>query len=186
MADETVRQESKLVTERLLSLQEYRNSKSVSVYMSMDGEINTRDLIRNIFETNKACYVPCFTGSATMTMVKLKSWEDFLSLPVNKWNIPEPAADEVREDALDEQGLDLIIVPGVGFDAEMNRIGHGRGYYDRYIQQCSEWADSKQRAPPKTVALALREQMVEVGRIPIEPTDRKPDVLLTPDDEIRL
>jgi 5-formyltetrahydrofolate cyclo-ligase len=94
----------------------------------MDGEINTRDLIRNIFETNKACYVPCFTGSATMTMVKLKSWEDFLSLPVNKWNIPEPAADEVREDALDEQGLDLIIVPGVGFDAEMNRIGHGRGY----------------------------------------------------------
>lgn len=59
-------------------------------------------------------------------------------------------------------------------------------YYDRYIQQCSEWADDKQRAPPQTVALALREQMVEVGRIPIEPTDRKPDVLLTPDDEIRL
>lgn len=63
-----------------------------------------------------------------MTMVKLNSWEDFLSLPVNKWNIPEPPADQVREDALDKQGLDLIIVPGVGFDVEGNRIGHGRGY----------------------------------------------------------
>ncbi|KAH8556252.1 5,10-methenyltetrahydrofolate synthetase-like protein [Umbelopsis sp. PMI_123] len=182
---DVAQQESKLVTEKLLNLQEYRNSKNVSVYISMDGEINTRDVIRNIFDANKSCYVPRFMGSATMTMVKLNSWEDFLSLPVNKWNIPEPPADEVREDALEKHGLDLIIVPGVGFDIEGNRIGHGRGYYDRYMQQCQEWAAKNNRQPPKTVALALRDQIVDIRRIPLEPTDRKPDVLLTPDDVIR-
>ncbi|KAI9286885.1 hypothetical protein BC943DRAFT_275286 [Umbelopsis sp. AD052] len=185
VTSEVARKESNIVTEKLLGSHEYRNSKSVSVYISMDGEINTREVIRNIFDTQKACYVPRFMGSATMTMVKLNSWEDFLSLPVNKWNIPEPPADQVREDALDKQGLDLIIVPGVGFDVAGNRIGHGRGYYDRYMQQCEEWAAKNSRQPPKTVALALREQMVDVGRIPLEPTDRKPDVILTPDEEIR-
>ncbi|CAM0138402.1 hypothetical protein VKS41_002953 [Umbelopsis sp. WA50703] len=185
LSKETADQESKQVTEKLLNLREYRNSQSVSVYISMDGEIDTGEIIRNIFETNKACYVPRFTGSATMTMVKLKSWDDYLNLPLNKWNIPEPLADEVREDALDKQGLDLIIAPGVGFDVERNRIGHGRGYYDRYMTKCSEWAAQNNRLPPKTVALALKEQMVEVGRIPLEPTDRKPDVLLTPDQERR-
>jgi 5-formyltetrahydrofolate cyclo-ligase len=53
------------------------------------------------------------------------------------------------------------------------------------MTKCSEWAAQNNRLPPKTVALALKEQMVEVGRIPLEPTDRKPDVLLTPDQERR-
>lgn len=53
------------------------------------------------------------------------------------------------------------------------------------MTKCAEWAAQNNRLPPKTIALALSEQMVEVGRIPLEPTDRKPDVLLTPSEEIR-
>jgi hypothetical protein len=45
---------AKIVTEKLLGSHEYRNSKSVSVYISMDGEINTREVIRNIFDTRKS------------------------------------------------------------------------------------------------------------------------------------
>ncbi|KAJ2963413.1 hypothetical protein NQZ79_g1573 [Umbelopsis isabellina] len=179
---EIASQDSKQVTEKLLSLREYGNSQS---YCNIYRSNKQRTDFTHTLSVDKACYVPRFTGSTTMTMVKLTSWDDYLNLPMNKWNIPEPHADEVREDALDKQGLDLIIVPGVGFDVERNRIGHGRGYYDRYITKCAEWAAQNNRLPPKTVALALNEQMVEVGRIPLEPTDRKPDVLLTPSEELR-
>lgn len=42
--------------------------------------------------------------------------------------------------ALDDEGLDLIVVPGVGFDRDMNRIGHGKGYYDSFIRRCYDHA----------------------------------------------
>lgn len=77
--------------------------------------------------------MPRWTKDA-MEMVKIKSWDEYLALPVNKWNIPEPPHDQVMENgnddregedagwsiadtfiydlAFDKDGLDLIIVPG--------------------------------------------------------------------------
>lgn len=50
--------------------------------------------------------------------------------------------------ALNDQRLDLIVVPGVAFDKKMNRIGHGKGYYDRFIQQCHDHAKQIGKEPP--------------------------------------
>jgi len=50
--------------------------------------------------------------------------------------------------ASQSDGLDLIVVPGVAFDREMNRIGHGKGYYDHFFQRCFEYAKQKERPPP--------------------------------------
>ncbi|CEP13330.1 hypothetical protein [Parasitella parasitica] len=111
--------------------------------------------------------------------------EDFRSLPMNKWNIPEPPLDQPRADAIDDNygnGLDLILVPGVAFDKAKNRIGHGKGYYDRYIKKCNIWADEHGIDRPKTIALSLNEQILEVGAIPLEETDEKLDFILTPSD----
>ncbi|KAI9312432.1 5-formyltetrahydrofolate cyclo-ligase [Dichotomocladium elegans] len=74
----------------------------------------------------KNCYVPRWTADA-MEMVKIASWEEYLSLPVNRWNIPEPPHDRHMENAFDAEGLDLVIMPAMGFDEERNRIGHGKG-----------------------------------------------------------
>ncbi|CAO3590199.1 unnamed protein product [Absidia cylindrospora] len=120
-----------------------------------------------------------------MDMVKITSWEDYLSLPINKWDIPEPPLDEVRENALDANGLDLILVPGVAFDNAKNRIGHGKGYYDRYLLNYQEWAIKNNKPMVKTVALALQEQIVDVGTIPLENTDQQLDYILTPHNKIQ-
>ncbi|RUS19096.1 hypothetical protein BC937DRAFT_87996 [Endogone sp. FLAS-F59071] len=151
--------------------------------------------------SDKACYVPRW-GKDEMEMVRLESWEDYLSLPVNRWNIPEPSHDQVRDNALDNGGLDLIIMPGLAFDITRNRLGHGKGYYDRYLTKCNEWARATGRLRPRTaawliddklcgwplpfhftaistVALALEAQMLEADQIPTDETDHKPDLIIT-------
>ncbi|ORY91901.1 hypothetical protein BCR43DRAFT_478955 [Syncephalastrum racemosum] len=178
----TLASESETVVQHLLDSDVYKKSRNISVYISMpSSEINTRSIIHDILHSSdKACYVPRWTADA-MEMVRIKSWQDYLDLPINKWNIPEPPHDTPMENAFDHEGLDLILVPAMGFDENRNRIGHGKGYYDKYIESCRVWAKERQCQPPKTVGLALREQLLKGGNIPTEPTDQKLDCIITPD-----
>jgi len=178
LSADVVERETKAVTEKLFQLREYQASQNVCTYISMSGEIVTRAIIQDLFQKNKTCYVPRW-GKDEMEMVRLESWEDYLLLPVNRWNIPEPAHDQARDNALDNDGLDLIIMPGLAFDTTGNRLGHGKGYYDRYLTKCNEWARATGCPRPRTVALALEAQMLEAGQIPADETDHKPDLIIT-------
>ncbi len=68
-----------------------------------------------------------------MEMVRVRSLQDYQSLPINSWGIPEPLSGDNRETAHNYGGLDLIIMPGLVFDRQRTRLGYGKGYYDRYI-----------------------------------------------------
>lgn len=72
-------------------------------------------------------------------------------------------------------GLDLVIVPGVGFTTSRDRLGHGGGYYDSFLSSLSKI----QTKPVSTVALAFKEQIVP--HIPVDSYDMKVDVVLYPD-----
>ncbi|KAI8979842.1 5-formyltetrahydrofolate cyclo-ligase [Mycotypha africana] len=176
--------QSDLVFQKLKQMKEFQSSKNISVYISMPTcEILTNKIIHDILASDKNCFIPRCTKT-TMDMVKISSMDDFNSLPTNKWNIPEPPLDEPRENALDMEkgsGLDLILMPGVAFDKEKNRIGHGKGYYDRFIKECAKWSKEHGAPRAKTVALSLNEQIVDSGVIPTEETDEKLDYILTPE-----
>lgn len=60
-------------------------------------------------------------------------------------------------------GLDLIIAPGVAFTEKGERLGHGRGYYDRFLAKLAK----AQTEPATVVALALKEQIVD--NVPVDP-----------------
>lgn len=70
-------------------------------------------------------------------------------------------------------GLDLVVVPGVAFTVNGIRLGHGKGYYDRFLQALMQLPN---QSPPKTIALAFHQQIVK--SIPTSQFDIKIDRVL--------
>jgi len=64
-----------------------------------------------------------------MQMLSVASLDEIGGFPRSKWGIPEPPDDVGRDNALCACDLDLVILPGVAFDINCNRLGHGGGYY---------------------------------------------------------
>ncbi|XP_056632823.1 5-formyltetrahydrofolate cyclo-ligase isoform X2 [Diorhabda sublineata] len=162
--------QSKIVREKLFQLDAFKNSKNVSIFLSMNSEIDTEPIVRKIFDSNKRCFVPRY-NKKIMEMVELYSMEDWSTLPVTKWNIKQPSFEDGRINALDT-GLDLIILPGVAFTREGDRLGHGGGYYDKFLDVICK----KQPIPPILIALAFEEQVLD--SLPTEKNDYKVDKVL--------
>lgn len=78
--------------------------------------------------------------------------------------------------AFSHGGLDLIIVPGVAFDKNNGRIGHGKGYYDRFFDEVKEFSLLNDKKMPKLIAVAFNEQIVD--EVPMSGTDHKVDFVL--------
>jgi 5-formyltetrahydrofolate cyclo-ligase len=93
--------------------------------------------------------------------------------------IPEPDIRENRRATIKD--IDLVVIPGTGFDIKGNRLGYGGGYYDRLLSY-----ESKQLAEVEhitTIALAFEEQIGD--EIPAEPHDIQVDMIITDKQLIR-
>ncbi|XP_011262551.1 5-formyltetrahydrofolate cyclo-ligase [Camponotus floridanus] len=159
------------VLKKLCALKQYQDSKRISIYLSTKDELDTLPILKHIFDTGKEAFVPQYAGK-TMDMVKLNSLEDYETLPLTKWNIKQPSLTECRENALETGGLDLIILPGVAFTMNGKRLGHGMGYYDKYLKICFQ----KQTTRPYLIAVGFREQIQE--DIPTNEDDMLVDIVL--------
>ena len=166
--------ESARVATKLFAIKEFQQSNRISLYMSMPNEVDTFGIMGKIFELNKKCFIPHYIGPI-MKMVELTSMADYESLPLTSWNIKQPADNDDRADALETGGLDLIVVPGLGFTSEGARLGRGKGYYDSYITKSIKLG----LKAPITVALAFSIQMCE--SVPISDHDMIIDHVLYAD-----
>uniref|UniRef100_A0A3Q3BUA5 5-formyltetrahydrofolate cyclo-ligase n=1 Tax=Haplochromis burtoni TaxID=8153 RepID=A0A3Q3BUA5_HAPBU len=116
--------------------------------------------------------------SSHMDMLKVNSLQDIETLPLTSWNIRQPAKDDnSREEALASGGLDLILMPGLGFDRARNRLGRGKGFYDNYLERCKKHPKGK----PYTIALAFKEQLCE--KVPVDNHDVPIDEVLYEDEK---
>lgn len=163
-------EQSSAVAKALFKHPKYQSSKRISVYLSMTNEIQTPMILKHALDSNKAVYIPKYVGN-NMEMVKIASMDDYESLPETAWKIKQPCdEDNTRETAIASGGLDLIIVPGVGFTNGGDRLGHGKGYYDNYITKVSNIYK------PYLIGLAFDVQMCE--SIPLSDHDEKLDEVL--------
>uniref|UniRef100_A0A0G4HSL4 5-formyltetrahydrofolate cyclo-ligase n=1 Tax=Chromera velia CCMP2878 TaxID=1169474 RepID=A0A0G4HSL4_9ALVE len=160
--------------------------KGVSVFLSMpSGELNSWPIF-DFFCSNKAhkVFVPKVVGRKPqdMVMVPVSSLSEVLEFPKNKWGISEPPDDllETRRDGTYSGEIDMVVCPGVAFDAEGNRCGHGKGYYDCFLERVSESNEKMGKRRPVTLALSLQEQLVEEAVIPVDSFDVPMDLVVTP------
>ncbi|XP_040824836.1 5-formyltetrahydrofolate cyclo-ligase isoform X1 [Ochotona curzoniae] len=178
-SEERLRQ-SRLLTQKVLAHSQYQQSKRISIFLSMPDEIETEEIIKDIFRQGKTCFIPRYRFQSNhMDMVKLESLEEISLLPKTSWNIHQPSESDAREEALSTGGLDLIFMPGLGFDRHGHRLGRGKGYYDTYLQRCLQ-----QGGKPYTIALAFREQICP--QVPVDNSDVSVDEVLYEDSAASL
>lgn len=106
----------------VLLLQPYQD---IALYVSMDEEVDTHRLIRHLLKHGKRVYSSRF-DQKDLTFYPITSFDD---LQPETWGILQPKATT----AVDKTTFDAMVIPLVGFDDFNNRLGFGKGYYDRYL-----------------------------------------------------
>ncbi|KAL3040586.1 hypothetical protein OYC64_011573 [Pagothenia borchgrevinki] len=179
LSDEEKLRQSSVLSKQLFRHPKYVSCKRIAVFLSMHDEVRTEEIIRDVFKCGKSCFIPRYESSSNhMDMLQLRSLQDMETLPLTAWNIQQPAAeDSSREEALSAGGLDLILMPGLGFDILGKRLGRGKGFYDTYLERCMKHPKGK----PYTIALAFKEQLLP--EIPVDDNDVLIDEVLYEKDE---
>ncbi|KAF9449290.1 5-formyltetrahydrofolate cyclo-ligase [Macrolepiota fuliginosa MF-IS2] len=183
IAPQKVQEQTHGIVNRLASFPAFQHAESLSCYLSMpSGEVDTTSLVSEVLKSGRTLFVPKIVNkSGQMDFLKLYGMDDLASLPSGVWGIKEPDFNwqgEPRLKALETPELDLILLPAVAFDKSFARLGHGKGYYDRFI---TTYYTTFQRRP-LLVGLALREQILEKGNIPMDQHDWSMDYIVTPDE----
>lgn len=98
------------------------------------GEINTSFIINDLWSdwVNIKTVVP--RVNFEKDVLEHLMFDSETTLKVSHWGIPEP----VGERSVDEQKLDMVLVPMLCFDERGFRVGHGKGYYDKFLSLCRE------------------------------------------------
>jgi 5-formyltetrahydrofolate cyclo-ligase len=159
------RKKSAKITRRLIRFPFFRTARYVLVYAALPGEVQTQGLIKRALRLEKTIYLPrIHRTTGKMAIYQIKNWRD--DLRKGTYGILEPKALPSRKGNVSQ--LDLIVVPGLGFDRKGRRLGRGGGFYDRFL------AKSKN---VKKIGLAFREQLLR--EIPSEAKDIRMDKVIT-------
>lgn len=152
----------KIIQDKLLSLKEYKHSKLILLYASLDDEISTDNLVLDALESGKCVALPrCIDKNGNMSFYIINSFKD---LEIGNFNVREPKKNcEVVTDFSDS----LCVVPALSFDRTNYRIGYGKGYYDRFLQNNNCFS----------VGLCYNELMSE--KLPVDEYDKSVDIVLT-------
>ncbi|EMH4163816.1 5-formyltetrahydrofolate cyclo-ligase [Pluralibacter gergoviae] len=143
-------------------------ARTVALFLSFDGELDTRPLIEILWRSGRQVCLPVLHPFSSGNLLFLR-YHSRSPLVVNRLKISEPRLD-VRE-VLPLSELDVLITPLVAFDAQGQRLGMGGGFYDRTLQNWRNY-----RLQP--VGYAHDCQQVE--RLPVEEWDIPLPAVVTP------
>ncbi len=159
-----VQAKSAACCKRLIAQPEYTKSEIIMVFLSLPHELDTTPLALRAWQDRKRVLAPKV------------SWEQRRMLPIEIHSLTHDLVEgamDIREPVagvpIPVSMIDLVIVPGLGFDAHGNRLGRGRGFYDRFLAH-PEFCGIK-------CAIAFEEQLC--SEIPSNPLDVNVDMLVT-------
>jgi len=152
---------SKNITEKVISYIEEHSITSVHTYLSIQNELSTDQIIEYCFHKKIPVTIPKCIKKKQLKILRLHSFDNLIT---GNFGTRYP-----KEEIKYTEPLHLIIVPGLGFDHNKNRLGFGAGYYDRFL--ASHKSSIK-------IGLAFDFQIAE--SLPYETHDIPMDIIFTP------
>lgn len=144
-------------------------ASQVLAFVSFGSEVDTLPVMEDAWERGKEVYCPRVEGD-TLCFYRVFSMRD---LEPGYRGILEPAAG-LKPYVRDGMAPVLLLMPGTVFDRARNRIGYGKGFYDRFLDGCTRCKEADRFI---TVGLAYSVQIAE--EVPYETHDYKPDYVIT-------
>ena len=149
---EEKRHRSLAIMKYVEQLDRFQSASTILLYWALDDEVDTRPFVESWYQ-KKSILLPCVDGD-DLLLRRYTGLDSMVAGP--QFGILEPVGPLFS----DYEKIDLIIVPGVAFDIHNNRMGRGRGYYDRLL---------KSTPNAYKVGVAFSFQMFD--EIPVEPFD---------------
>lgn len=162
LTEEERRRAASLLTERLLGHQWYCLSDTVLCYAHYGSEISTKRLMEKALAAGKKVFLPRVEGN-NMAFYRIGALSELVR---GYKGIPEPGGSGERYCGGEREAeKTLLLMPGVAFDRHGNRIGYGKGFYDRFLA-------ANPVLQSRSIAVGYQCQLVE--EIPAEETDIRP------------
>jgi 5-formyltetrahydrofolate cyclo-ligase len=160
---------SRRIWDKMLILPEFVHSRTIMTYLDIGSEVRTCGYVPELRRLEKRVVVP-YCRAHELKLFELKDMDE---LSPGMWQILEPKPEwRSRPDRqVDAAELDLILVPGVAFDRRGDRLGLGKGYYDRFLQHVR----------PDAVKISPAYECQLVDKIPVLPHDVRVDMVVTED-----
>ena len=140
------------------------NSKNIGGYFPSNFEIDDLKILEMMEKKNFNISLPVIKKNNQMNFLK---WSTNDPLKINKFGIPEPISLKIVVP-------DILLVPLVSFDVELNRLGYGGGFYDRYIEKIEK--------VKKVIKIGLAFSYQKIKKIPTNKFDKKLDFIITEKD----
>nr|MBQ8252403.1 5-formyltetrahydrofolate cyclo-ligase [Lachnospiraceae bacterium] len=171
IAPELHKKMSKEICDALSGLSEYAEAEQILFFVPYGSEADISPLLEACMENGRSVFCPLVAGE----QMEFYRVDDMSQLTEGYKGIREPAPSPERKYCPGRK--DFLILPGSVFDLEGNRIGYGKGFYDRFLSGGFQGA---------MAAPAFSLQIVENGRIPAEETDQKINCIVTEKEIIRI
>lgn len=151
---------SEKIISNLLSMPVMKESRTVLMYYSLDDEVNTHDAIDRLVADGKTVLLPVVIGDNAMELHRYTGPDD---LRIGSYGIKEPVGPLYS----DYGKIDVAVIPGMSFDHNGNRLGRGKGYYDRFLPRLPQ---------AKKIGICFPFQIFPT--VPTDENDIKMDIVL--------
>ncbi len=145
------------IEQQLFKLAAFQKARTVLFYASLPGEVDTFEMIKKTIELQKRICLPIvIQNQKAMIPTLIQTLAD---LENGVYGIAQPRKDSSVAVPVEE--IDAVVVPGVAFDRSNNRLGRGKGYYDRFLTQL----------PKSTTTIGLAFDFQLTDSLPVEEHD---------------
>lgn len=166
---------AKKLNQQIIELVNKLGTRTVLAWLNhFPGEPDLSEFIDHVLADGLSVYLPRMVGNNSLSFHLVSSnWRDEVS--PGKFGVPEPAL-TLPKLSVETAASPLILVPGLAFDRSGNRLGRGRGFYDRTIQSLTS-------INPIAIGIGWEVQLLE--NVPTEPHDSKLSYICTEESLVR-